>query len=117
MRKTFLVLFSFISILFWIASASAGGPVFWRVNTRPDIEKGEAKGISIAANAELALTPALIAVFDTKQAYIWSAAAGGAGNIYLGTRHEGRVCKDDSSSKGAMLYKTSELVVMALAVD
>ncbi|HKQ78471.1 MAG TPA: hypothetical protein VJ810_32525 [Blastocatellia bacterium] len=117
MRKTFLVFFSFISILFWIVTASAGGPVFWRVNTRAEIEKGDARGVSIADNGALTLAPSLIEVFDTKQAYIWSAAADGAGNIYLGTGHEGRVFKVDPSGKGSLLYKTSELDVMALAVD
>jgi hypothetical protein len=117
MRKTFLVLLSFISISFWIVSASAGGPVFWRVNTRAEIEKGDARGVSIADNGALTLAPALLEVFDTKQAYIWSAAADKAGNIYLGTGHEGRVFKVDPSGKGTLLYKTSELDVMALAVD
>src|SRR5215475_4895700 len=117
MRKTFLVFISFISISYWIVSASAGGPVFWRVNTRAEIEKGDARGVSIADNGALTLAPALIEVFDTKQAYIWSAAADKAGNIYLGTGHEGRVFKVDSSGKGTLLYKTSELDVMALAVD
>jgi hypothetical protein len=117
MRKTFLVLLSFISISFWIVSVSAGGPVFWRVNTRADIEKGDARGVSIADNGALTLAPALLEVFDTKQAYIWSAASDKAGNIYLGTGHEGRVFKVDPSGKGTLLYKTSELDVMALAVD
>ncbi|MGH9936229.1 MAG: hypothetical protein ACREAM_08285 [Blastocatellia bacterium] len=117
MRKTFLVFFSLISISFWIASASAGGPVFWRVNTRAEIEKGDVKGVSIADNGALTLAPSLIEVFDTKQAYIWSAAADNAGNIYLGTGHEGRVFKVDPSGKGSLLYKTSELDVMALAID
>src|SRR6266508_2838337 len=117
MRKTFLVFLSFISISYWIVSASAGGPVFWRVNTRAEIEKGDARGVSIADNGALTLAPALIEVFDTKQAYIWSAAADKAGNIYLGTGHEGRVFKVDPSGKGTLLYKTSELEVMALAVD
>src|SRR5215475_3230523 len=117
MRKTFLVFISFISISYWIVSASAGGPVFWRVNTRAEIEKGDARGVSIADNGALTLAPALIEVFDTKQAYIWSAAADKAGNIYLGTGHEGRVFKVDPSGKGTLLYKTSELDVMALAVD
>jgi hypothetical protein len=117
MRKTFLVFLSFISISFWIVSASAGGPVFWRINTRAEIEKGDARGVSIADNGALTLAPALIEVFDTKQAYIWSAAADKAGNIYLGTGHEGRVFKIDPSGKGTLLYKTSELDVMALAVD
>jgi hypothetical protein len=117
MRKTFLVFLSFISISFWIVSASAGGPVFWRINTRAEIEKGDARGVSIADNGALTLAPALIEVFDTKQAYIWSAAADKAGNLYLGTGHEGRVFKVDPSGKGTLLYKTSELDVMALAVD
>jgi hypothetical protein len=117
MRKTFLVFFSIISISFWIVSASAGGPVFWRVNTRAEIERGDARGVSIADNGALTLAPALIEVFDTKQAYIWSAAADKAGAVYLGTGHEGRVFKVDPSGRGALLYKTSELDVMALAVD
>src|SRR5215470_9159604 len=117
MRKTFLVFLSFISISFWIVSVAAGGPVFWRVNTRAEIERGDARGVSIADNGALTLAPALIEVFDTKQAYIWSAAADKAGNIYLGTGHEGRVFKVDSSGKGTLLYKTSELDVMALAID
>jgi hypothetical protein len=117
MRKTFLVFFSIIFILFWIVSVSAGGPVFWRINTRAEIERGDARGVSIADNGALTLAPALIEVFDTKQAYIWSAAADKAGNIYLGTGHEGRVFKVDPSGKGTLLYKTSELDVMALAVD
>lgn len=117
MRKTILVFLSLCFISFWIVSASAGGPVFWRVNTRAEIEKGDAKGVSIAENGTLTLAPSLVEVFDTKQAYIWSAAADSAGNIYLGTGHEGRVFKVDPSGKGLMLYKTSELDVMALAVD
>jgi hypothetical protein len=117
MRKTFLVFLSLISISFWIVSVSAGGPVFWRVNTRAEIERGDARGVSIADNGALTLAPALLEVFDTKQAYIWSAAADKAGNIYLGTGHEGRVFKVDPSGKGTLLYKTSELDVMALAID
>jgi sugar lactone lactonase YvrE len=117
MRKTFLAFLTFISISFWIVSASAGGPVFWRVNTRAEIERGDARGVSIADNGALTLAPALVEVFDTKQAYIWSAAADKAGAVYLGTGHEGRVFKVDPSGKGALLYKTSELDVMALAVD
>ncbi len=117
MRKTFLILLSIVFISFWIASAYAGGPVFWRVNTRAEVEKGDAKGVSIADNGTLTLAPSLLEVFDTKQAYVWSAAADNAGNVYLGTGHEGRVFKIDPAGKGSLLYKTSELDVMALAVD
>lgn len=117
MRKTLLALLSFSVIATFIFTASASGPVFWRVNTRAEIEKGDAVGVSIADNGTVTLAPSMAEVFDTKQAYIWSAVADNSGNVYLGTGHEGRVFKVDSTGKGALLYKTSELDVMALAVD
>lgn len=96
---------------------AASGPVFWRVNTRAEIEKGDAKGVAIADNGTLTLAPQFSEIFDTKQAYVWSAVADASGNVYLGTGHEGRVFKVDAAGKGALLYKTGELDVMALAVD
>ncbi len=117
MRKTLLALISLFIISTFIFTVSASGPVFWRVNTRAEVEKGDAVGVSIADNGTITLAPALAEVFDTKQAYVWSAAADNAGNVYLGTGHEGRVFKIDAAGKGSLLYKTSELDVMALAVD
>lgn len=117
MRKTFLSLLILSAISTCIFTVSASGPVFWRVNTRAEVEKGDADGVSIADNGTITLAPALREVFDTKQAYIWTAAADKAGNVYLGTGHEGRVFKVDAAGKGSLLYKTSELDVMALAID
>ncbi|MGE0882743.1 MAG: hypothetical protein AB7P14_04315 [Blastocatellales bacterium] len=117
MRKTFLAIFSLFIIGGSILAVSAGGPVFWRVNTRAEVEKGDAQGVSIADNGTITLAPELAEVFDTKQAYVWSAVADNSGNVYLGTGHEGRVFKVDAGGKGSLLYKTSELDVMALAVD
>jgi hypothetical protein len=113
MHKSLLV-FLFLSL---VISVSAGGPVFWRINTRAEVEKGDARGVSIADNGSMTLAPTLVEVFDTKQAYVWSAVADDAGNIYLGAGNEGRIFKVDPSGKGSLLYKTSELSVMALAVD
>lgn len=113
--STFTLSLCLLSLL--LAVALAGGPVFWRVATRADIEKGDARGVSIANNGALTLAPAFTEVFDTKQAYVWSVAADAAGNVYLGTGHEGRIFKVDAAGKGSLLYKTSELDVMALAVD
>ena len=90
---------------------------FWRVNTRAEIEKGDAIGVSIAENGTLTLAPSVTEVFDTKQAYIWSSASDTAGNVYLGTGHEGRIFKVDASGRGSLLYKSAELDVTALAVD
>lgn len=117
MRKPFTFTISLCLLSLILVAAFAGGPVFWRVATRADIERGDAQGVSIADNGALTLAPAFTEVFDTKQAYVWSAASDAAGNVYLGTGHEGRVFKVDASGKGALLYKTGELDVMALAVD
>ncbi|MEP7339556.1 MAG: hypothetical protein ABI977_17595 [Acidobacteriota bacterium] len=117
MRKFFPALFFTFIISISIFAVSASGPVFWRVNTRAEVEKGDAQGVSIADSGAITLAPSLVETFDTKQAYIWSAVADAAGNVYLGTGHEGRVFKVDASGKGSLLYKTSELDVMALAVD
>lgn len=117
MRKTLLSLLILSLISSFIFTVSASGPVFWRINTRAEVEKGDADGVSIADSGTITLAPALTEVFDTKQAYVWSAVADKAGNVYLGTGHEGRVFKVDASGKGSLLYKTSELDVMALAID
>jgi len=117
MRKTFPAIFSLCCFFLSFFAVSASGPVFWRVNTRAEVEKGDAQGVSIADNGTITLAPSLVETFDTKQAYIWSAVADAAGNVYLGTGHEGRVFKVDASGKGSLLYKTTELDVMALAVD
>lgn len=117
MRKFFPALFFTFIISLSIFAVSASGPVFWRVNTRAEVEKGDAQGVSIADSGAITLAPSLVEAFDTKQAYIWSAVSDATGNVYLGTGHEGRVFKVDAGGKGSLLYKTSELDVMALAVD
>lgn len=117
MSRTSILLCSLCLASLLIVTAFAGGPVFWHVNTRAEIERGDAQGVSIAETGALTLAPAFTEVFDTKQAYIWSVAADNVGNVYLGTGHEGRVFKVDATGKGSLLYKTGELDVMALAVD
>ena len=59
MRKTLLALLVLGCIASCIFSVSAGGPVFWRINTRAEVEKGDAQGVSIADNGTLTLAPAL----------------------------------------------------------
>ena len=88
MKKTPTLFFALLFILVFVITAFAGGPVFWRVSTRADIEKGDAHGISIADNGALTLAPAFTEVYDTKQAYVWAAVADNAGNVYqIGRAH------------------------------
>jgi WD40 repeat protein len=97
--------------------AFSGGPMFWEISRQEDVLKGDARGVSIAENGAIMLAPAYTLVYDTKEAYIWSSASDTAGNIYLGTGHEGRIFKVDASGAGKLLYDAGELDVYAMTTD
>ena len=98
-------------------SALAGGPVFWEISRQADVLKGDARGVSIADNGALTLAPSYTLFYDTKEAYIWSSTTDAAGNIYLGTGHDGKIFKVDGSGAGRLLYDAAELDVTAMAAD
>src|SRR5437868_12434545 len=111
------LLFLFIAfMLATSAPARAGGPVVWQTDSREDLLKGEAHGVSVTDTGALMLAPRFAQMFDTEQAYIWSSAVDAAGNVYLGTGHDGRLYKVTPDGKGALLYDAAELDVTALAV-
>src|SRR6266446_5615832 len=112
---------AFISLLFLIGSGFsvstfAGEPVVWEINSRAELLKGEARGVSVTDTGILTLAPTLSQLFSTDQAYVWSTAIDAAGNIYLGTGHDGKLFRVGSDGKGSLLYKAPELDVTALAV-
>src|ERR1043166_6213613 len=113
-RKSFLT--SLVLLVFG-GLALASGPVFWETAKQDDVVKGDARGVSIAENGNVMLAPAYTLVYDTKEAYIWSSATDAAGNIYLGTGHDGKIFKVEANGAGRMLYDAPELDVTALATD
>jgi len=94
----------------------AGEPVVWEMSSRTELLKGEARGVSVTDNGVLTLAPQFNQLFNTEQAYVWSTAIDTAGNVYLGTGHDGKIFRVAPDGKGTLLYKTSELDVTALAV-
>lgn len=94
-----------------------GGVTFWEIDKQPDIEKGDLQGLSISDNGILSLAPTFTEIFNTEQPFIFSTTTDTAGNIYLGTGHEGRVYKVDKTGKGSLLFDSEELDITALAVD
>jgi hypothetical protein len=112
--RTSAVALTLISL--FITKAFAGEPVVWEINSRAEVLKGEARGVSITDNGVVTLAPRLDQVFDTEQPYIWSSAVDAAGNLYLGTGHDGKLFRVTADGRGALLYKAAELDVTALAI-
>src|SRR5438105_6425325 len=115
-RATQLLFLLIAFMLAFDAPAHAGGPVVWQTDSREDLLKGEAHGVSVTDTGALMLAPRFAQMFDTEQAYIWSSTVDPAGNVYLGTGHDGRIYKVAPDGKGALLYDSPELDVTALAV-
>lgn len=103
-------------VLLFFVSSFASEPVIWEMNSRAEILKGDARGVSITDTGAILLAPKLTQVFDTTQAFVWSSAIDDKGNIFLGTGHEGRIYKVGADGKGALFYDSTELDVTALAV-
>ena len=92
-------------------------PAFWEVRTYEDFRRGTLSGLSITSDDRLVLAPKFESVFNTEQPFILSSAADSRGNVYLGTGHDGKVYRVDSSGRGSVLADFTELDVFALAVD
>lgn len=105
------------SLLSLCAAAFASGPIFWEVSKQEDILKGDARGVSIFESGTISLAPSYALFYDTKEAYIWSSTTDMAGNIYLGTGHDGKIFRVEPSGAGRLLYDAAELDVTALATD
>src|SRR5262245_5678759 len=108
---------------FWILPLIAAIPVFavtpyfWEVRTYDEFRRGTLTHLSVTSEDQLILAPRFDPVFDTEQPFILSSVADSKGNVYLGTGHDGKVFKVDSSGKGSLVADLSELDVLSLAVD
>ena len=112
--KKFTILL-FITLLY-VFAVSASEPAIWSVNTRTEVLKGDAKGVSINENGTITLAPKLTQITNTEQSYVWSSAIDAGGNVFLGTGSDGKLFKVDANGKSALFYDTNELNVAALAI-
>jgi len=113
------LLFVFISIALIVIAAApafASDPVVWDIGSRTELLKGEARGISISDTGIITLAPEATQMFNTEQPYVWSSAIDAAGNVFLGTGHDGKLFRFGADGKGSLLFKAAELDVTALAV-
>jgi hypothetical protein len=114
--RYFLVFIAAVMLFEIAASAGfAGQPVIWETSGRAELLKGDARGVSISDTGMLMLAPRLTEIFNTEQAFVWSSAVDGQGNVYLGTGHDGKLFRVSSDGRGALLYDAAELDVTAIA--
>jgi hypothetical protein len=92
-------------------------PQFWENFSQDELLKGTLTRVSLGPEGKLFLAPAYSQFFDTGQPFIFSMAQDKAGNLFLGTGHEGKVFKVDPQGKGSVYFQSKELDVFALAVD
>src|ERR1044071_2958439 len=116
LRRLYAVFIAAVLLFISQTLARAGGPVVWETDSRAALLSGESRGVSVTDTGALMLAPKFTQVFDTEQAYVWSSAADSAGNVYLGTGHDGRIFRVGTNGKGALLYDAAELDVTALVV-
>jgi len=109
-------IFGPVFLLLFCIGTHATGPLVWSVNSRSEVLRGDANGVSIDSNGTITIAPQLTETFKTDQPYVWSSAADSSGNIYLGTGSDGKLFKVDASGKGALLTDFNELNVSALAI-
>ena len=107
------LILAFVCCTAFAAAVRAGGPAVWVISTRAELLRGDARGVSVTDGGALTLAPELKEVFDTGQAYVWSSAVDGAGNVYLGTGQEGRIFRVGADGRGAPLYDAPESNVTA----
>jgi len=116
LRNLSNVFFSLICLLTLVVSLQAGEPVVWEMSSRTELLKGESHGVSVTDVGTLMLAPRFTELFNTGQAYVWSSAGDAAGNVYLGTGHDGRIYRVTPDGQGTLFYDAAELDVTALAV-
>jgi hypothetical protein len=105
----------FVSALALIAVAPlAAGPQFWRAATQADFLKGDLEQLAVDEHGRLTLGPTIARVFDAGVPFVWTAAAGPGGVVYLGTGNDGKVFKVDAAGRGTLFYDAPELQVHAV---
>ena len=113
------IIFCIGSILAMSGGRDAMGvsPMIWRDDTFKEFEKGETKGVSVAADGSISLSPTLGEYADTEALHVWSLARDRDGVLYVGTGNRGEVFKVSLGSVDLLGALPGAKMVHALAVD
>jgi len=101
MKNRFLALL--VVLIFSTPASLAVSPQFWERFSQEDLLKGTLTRVSIDPEGKLFLAPAYDLAYDTGQPYAFSMVRDKAGNVYVGTGHEGKVFKNRPARQGGAL--------------
>lgn len=94
--------------------AHAQGTKVWRQSTYQSFETGSPKGVAIYSDGRLAPSPQPEDMLTASAGAIWSMAADGHGNVYLGTGSPAQVLKVTPDGKSSPLLKTRAVSVQSI---
>lgn len=106
------LLFSYCSF-----HAQASHPKQWIASTFQDFQQGSFHGVSLTSDGKLVPAPALEELFDTGEAFLYSAVADPAGTVYIGSGSEGKIFRMPLTGSAEQWATLPESGVYALAVD
>ncbi len=102
--------------LLWTTPLLAVTSQTWRLREREEFAKGEPKGVSLAADGAIRLSPILDTLFESPQPYVWALAQDRRGAIYVSGGNDGEIHRIGPSGKSELFFRVEEPEVHALAV-
>ena len=88
---------------------------FWQIGSFDEFLQGTLEGISLSKAGALTLAPDTRLVFSPEEALALSLAQDAAGNLFVGTGHQGKVFRVTRDQKSSLFFTAHEPDVFALA--
>ncbi len=102
--------------LLFAAGARGTDTAFWQVGSFDEFLQGTLSNVSLDTEGALHVAPGSRVVFNPEEALALSLAHDQKGNVYVGTGHQGKIFRVDSSGKSSLLFAAREPDIFALAV-
>ncbi|MGH9407216.1 MAG: hypothetical protein ACRD3D_15455 [Terriglobia bacterium] len=116
MRPTSLLSGILLLVALAPLAARASQTDFWQISTFRGFLQGNLQGVSVSMNGELTLAPGTEAIFNPNETVALSMVADRAGNLYVGTGHQGKIFKVNNASEGKLFFQAPEPEILALAI-
>ena len=96
------------------ATTDAASPTFWRVSTQQEFLRGDVQNLSIDADGQLLLGPAIETVYETNSPFLWTVVATEA-DLLIGSGRNGRVVRVAPNGSAMTVFEADQLDVHAVA--